>query len=114
MITRDRSADIPAREAVGQGAADRNVRAPMSASSPAYLCAARSHTTSRFGEPRQFAGALGRAGGEQLVNVFELEAGLFAELADHRCDAELEIIAAQEANHLPVFQIGTCCWSETV
>src|SRR5579863_4891136 len=56
----------------------------------------------RLGQPGELAGALGRARREQRVNLVQLESRLFAQLADHGCDAELQVVIAQVVDHLPV------------
>ena len=43
-------------------------------------------------QPGQLAGALRGAAGEQLVNLLDVEAGLFAETAHHRGDLVLQVV----------------------
>src|SRR3990172_861825 len=64
---------------------------------PARLDAAR-----RLRQPRDLAGTLGRPGREELVDLVELHAVVLADLADHRCHAELLVVLAQIIHELPV------------
>src|SRR5208337_2409009 len=60
------------------------------------------HAAGGLGQSREFAGALGRAGWKELVNLTQLVARLFANLADHGRDAKLKIVVADVVDHLPM------------
>src|SRR6266508_999758 len=48
-----------------------------------------------LGQPRHLAGALGRTGREELVDLGELHLVVLADLADHRRHAVLLVVLAQ-------------------
>src|SRR3990170_1937602 len=62
----------------------------------------RSHAAGRLRQSRDLACALGRARREQLVDRSQVSTRVPAQLADHRGDAELEIVVADVLDDLPV------------
>src|ERR1035437_5775985 len=60
------------------------------------------HAAGRFRQSGQFARALCRPGWKQLVDLIQLESGLFADLANHGRNTELQIVIANVVDDLPV------------
>src|SRR5512146_2382539 len=60
------------------------------------------HATGRFWQPGKLASTLGWPRREQLISLVQREPGLFAELAHHRRDSELNVVIADVVDHLPV------------
>jgi hypothetical protein len=58
--------------------------------------------TSGFGQPCHLTGAFARPGGEQLIDMLQLEAGHLGENPYHGGDAVLLIIILEHIDNLPV------------
>src|ERR1039458_5839332 len=86
-------------------ATTRQTRPATKTAKPRYAMAAATmmlHAAGGLGQPGHLARALGRARGEQLVNLVELDAGLLDDLADHGGDAELQVVVAQVVDDDPM------------